>query len=1294
MLELRGPKGEVLLNTNTASQDGVWALNWTVPEGQAGGEYTLKVTYPWHGHAGAERKFDVRVYRAPRLKSQIVFLRDGYGPGDKVTATLDVKRAEGGVPAGAKVTASARVDGAEVASVPATVDSVGRCTVSFDLPVQIAKGEGSLAFAIEDGGVVETATKTIPILLQTLDLALYPEGGDLVPGVPNRVYFQARTPAQKPADIVGDVVKAGTNEKVASFKSEHEGRGRFELTPVAGARYELRVTEPAGIRTPFAFPENLGAVALKSAQDLAAGKEPLRFQLSSASGRAVKVTLSARERELSSQKVSLAAGSASEVSLDAKDGEGVLTATVWDEQGTPLAERLVFRKPAKALTIEIKADRQNYVPGGEASLTVKTLRDGKAVSALVGLTVTDDSVLEMIEKREQAPRLPVMALLEPEVKDLADAHVYLDEKNPKAPLAVDLLLGTQGWRRFATARLADLQGPDGDALKRALAFRIPPPPQPKYDIRRKAMAAMEGAAPPPAPVAVAMPQAAPMPMKKGEAMEEKKAMKPGAPPPPAAPAPVVAQGPMRAPAAERAVGTGRAGLAKDRGILAGKADLDEDFAQARIAFKPPPVFVREFAHQVRTGRQPTDRVDFAETLYWNAGVKTDVNGEATVKFGLSDAVTTFRAFADGVAGDGALGSASAGLESVQPFYVEAKLPLEVTSGDVIRLPIALVNGTEQPLPGGSLDVRAGGDLRIGAAEAKDLAAQERARRLVDVTVGVQTKPVEITFTGKAGAYTDNLTRTLAIAPRGFPYATAFGGMLKPNGAVAHTIKIPAAFVPNSVTTRISAFPTPLASMTEALQRLIREPCGCFEQTSSTTYPLVMAQQYFLSHQGVDPKLVEESKDKLERGYQRLTGFQCKDKGYEWFGQDPSHEALTAFGVMEFTDMSKVKAIDTQMLSAARDWLSKQRDGQGGFKRARRALHTWIEDKDCSNGYILWSLLETGEKGLEKEVAAFREAAPKSQNSYVWALGANVQALAGNAGEAKSLMEKLAAKQQQDGSVGGSTTSIVGSGGEALTVETTSLAALAWMRDPSFAGQVERAIKYLADVCKGGRYGSTQSTVLALRAIVTYDQARAKPKASGSVRVYVDGQPVGSEVAFDEKTHGAIVLPEIAEPLGKGDHKVELKTKNGAPMPYTIEVRYNALTPNSAADCKVDLDVKLAQETVTEGQVVEAYATVTNKAQELIPTTVAIVGLPGGLEPRHDQLKELVKKGTVDAYEVLGRDVVLYWRGMQPGSKVEVPLSLVAGVPGTYTGAASRAYLYYTDELKTWKDGLKVAIAPK
>ena len=150
-IEVKGPKGDTVASGFAPTQDSAWGFAWEVPQGQAGGEYTIKATYPWHGHAPAERKFDIRAYRAPRLRSQIVFLRDGYGPGEKVTATLHTERAEGGIPEGAKVTVSARVDGAEVRGADGKVDAKGNCSVSFDLPKEIARGEGTLALVVEGG---------------------------------------------------------------------------------------------------------------------------------------------------------------------------------------------------------------------------------------------------------------------------------------------------------------------------------------------------------------------------------------------------------------------------------------------------------------------------------------------------------------------------------------------------------------------------------------------------------------------------------------------------------------------------------------------------------------------------------------------------------------------------------------------------------------------------------------------------------------------------------------------------------------------------------------------------------------------------------------------------------------------------------------------------------------------------------------------------------------------------------------------------------------------------------------
>jgi hypothetical protein len=142
------------------------------------------------------------------------------------------------------------------------------------------------------------------------------------------------------------------------------------------------------------------------------------------------------------------------------------------------------------------------------------------------------------------------------------------------------------------------------------------------------------------------------------------------------------------------------------------------------------------------------------------------------------------------------------------------------------------------------------------------------------------------------------------------------------------------------------------------------------------------------------------------------------------------------------------------------------------------------------------------------------------------------------------------------------------------------------------------------------------------------------------------------------------------------------------------VRVPAPLPDSAEQTQVAIQVVLKDRQVQEGGVTEAIVSIANKSDQAIPTPVAIVGIPGGLEVRHDQLKELVKSGKIAAYEVIGREVVLYWRYLKAKDKFDLPLSLVAAVPGSYTGPASRAYLYYTDEYKNWAPGLQVSITPR
>jgi len=802
-------------------------------------------------------------------------------------------------------------------------------------------------------------------------------------------------------------------------------------------------------------------------------------------------------------------------------------------------------------------------------------------------------------------------------------------------------------------------------------------------------------APPPPPAVHAAQLRKPMPMPKG------------APMPQADMAPAPENKAKKVADVRKAVMAGDEARAGKR-LMGGKAarhrakeeDLD-DLEEAAGGGGPgmAVVIVREYSHAVRPERKPADRIDFAETLYWNAGLQTDAKtGQATFSFGLSDAVTAFRVMADGYGADGALGMATESVKSVEPFYLEPKVPLQVTSGDRVDLPVTLVNSTSADMQNVIVKTTAAKGIGVSPAEDKVFVkANARKRKLVALDTHGYVGTSDLVVQANAGAAADKVTRSLDVKPLGFPIEVAQGGLLEADGTSHLTIELPKQIAAGSLTTEIGVFPTPLGNLTQALTSLMQEPNGCFEQTSSTNYPLTMAQQYFTTHASVDPKLVKQSSDLLAQGYQRLTSFECKNRGYEWFGgTSPGHEALTAYGLMEFADMHKAKLriVDEPMVARTREWLFKRRDNKGGFMRNPEALDSFGgAPAPTTNAYIVWALIQAGERGLDKEVAALKKSAAGSKDSYIIALGANVAAATGDMPAARALMTRLVAKQDKTGAVSGAETSITQSDGEALAIETTSLALLAWLNDSQFAGQAEQAFRFLASGCEGGRFASTQSTVLALKAIVAYDAARAKTKAGGVIRVLVDGVAVGEPVTFSAQAEGALTLPSLADKLSAGKHTIDVKMEKGARMPFTFVTRYNALTPTSSDQTKLSLATSLRDTKMREGDIAEIRVDVANITDKDAPMPVAIVGVPGGLEVRHDQLKELVKAAKIDAYEVRGREVILYWRQLKAKHAVSLPLSVVAAIPGRYTGPASRVYEYYTDEHKRWVDGVSVDVTP-
>jgi hypothetical protein len=470
-----GPDGQPL--------HGIGSGMWMVPADAASGEYTLVVREAQGRFPEMKRTFVVNRYRPDQFEKELEWSRKSYGPGDEVVANCKVSRATGEPLAGRPVRAAAIVDDQEILiDPPSPTDGAGGVALRFKLPPSIERGAGSVTVTFSDGVTQETLNKPIPIVLNKLDIEFYPEGGDLVAGAPCRVYFQALTTLGKPADVSGRVVDGSGREvaKAATLNDDQEtginqGMGRFEFTPEFGQTYRFVIENPVGIQGEFKLPlTQAEGVALTALDDVNPEPGPLRLRVTSlGNARSLLVGAYARGRLLDHQRVALKANASADVALNPTPGFGGVTrVTVFEEVKTngsrptlkPVAERLVYRKPAAALNFMVQPDRDRYVPGDKVRLKVTAADEQKQpTSAVLYMSVVDQSVITMADEKT-ARALPTHFLLTSEVKQpegLEHADVLLGS-HPKAAAALDLLLGTQGWRRFAEQSPDEFRQKAGD----------------------------------------------------------------------------------------------------------------------------------------------------------------------------------------------------------------------------------------------------------------------------------------------------------------------------------------------------------------------------------------------------------------------------------------------------------------------------------------------------------------------------------------------------------------------------------------------------------------------------------------------------------------------------------------------------------------------------------------------------------------------------------------------------------------------------------------------------------------
>ena len=214
------------------------------------------------------------------------------------------------------------------------------------------------------------------------------------------------------------------------------------------------------------------------------------------------------------------------------------------------------------------------------------------------------------------------------------------------------------------------------------------------------------------------------------------------------------------------------------------------------------------------------------------------------------------------------------------------------------MPISMVNGSNN-----DLDVKMTHQVKskllipqqnkLFDGKSIEIEKESRKRELLEFEVKEGFDFAEFSISGDAGAFNDKVTRKITVVPSGFPSSISIGGIATSENEISLILPIPEDIVENSMKAFVRFFPSSLSNLSGGLNGLLRTPHGCFEQTASTTYPTVMAHQYFTSHQHlIDPKTIQKSFDLLAQGHKKLISFECLDGGFEWFGSGSAHEGLT------------------------------------------------------------------------------------------------------------------------------------------------------------------------------------------------------------------------------------------------------------------------------------------------------------------------------------------------------------------------------------------------------------------
>lgn len=370
----------------------------------------------------------------------------------RINAVIHYANLENHPYANRPVTYNAQLDFRTVLKGKGVTDADGNLNISFSntQPQLYKAGLITTGITMDDK---KTVIKTVPIKATSsdVDVQFFPESGDLVNGIRTKVAFKAIGADGLGVAIKGSVFNSDKNE-VAKITTQHLGMGIFPIIPESGKTYTARITFPDGSEKNFDLPK-----ATDQGFNLSVNTDPEFINL--------RVSVSNETfKQKQNTDIMVVGHSGGDVYYTAKSKlesqsfaaripksrfpSGIAQFTLFTQEGEPLNERIIFIQNPDMLNIAVTSP-ETTSPRKKTEINFTAIN--KAKTPVVGgfsVSVIDETKVPVDDNKENT--ILSNLLLTSDIKGYVEQPgYYFNNVNDKTQADLDVLMLTQGYRRFA-----------------------------------------------------------------------------------------------------------------------------------------------------------------------------------------------------------------------------------------------------------------------------------------------------------------------------------------------------------------------------------------------------------------------------------------------------------------------------------------------------------------------------------------------------------------------------------------------------------------------------------------------------------------------------------------------------------------------------------------------------------------------------------------------------------------------------------------------------------------------------